>query len=76
MKAAILVESKKPLLIENIDLPTKLEFGQVLVKISYSDIWSQGLSFTLRLSLGSVIVGLVASLLTLFIFEIFFSKNI
>ena len=38
MKAAILVESKKPLLIENIDLPTKLEFGQVLVKISYSGI--------------------------------------
>ena len=38
MKAAILVESKKPLLIENIDLPSKLEFGQVLVKISYSGI--------------------------------------
>ena len=33
MKAAILVESRKPLVIADIDLPTKLEFGQVLVKI-------------------------------------------
>ena len=38
MKAAILVESKKPLLITDIDLPKKLEFGQVLVKIAYSGI--------------------------------------
>ena len=38
MKAAILVNSKKPLVIADIDLPPKLEFGQVLVKISYSGI--------------------------------------
>jgi len=38
MKAAILVESKKPLLVTNVDLPTKLEYGQVLVKIFYSGI--------------------------------------
>ena len=38
MKAAILVESKKPLTITDIDFPKKLEFGQVLVKIFYSGI--------------------------------------
>ena len=38
MKAAILVESKKPLIITDIDLPTKLGFGQVLVRICYSGI--------------------------------------
>jgi Zn-dependent alcohol dehydrogenase len=38
MKAAILVNSKKPLVIVDIDLPAKLDFGQVLVKISYSGI--------------------------------------
>ena len=38
MKAAILVNSKKPLVIVDIDLPAKLKFGQVLVKISYSGI--------------------------------------
>ena len=38
MKAAILVESRKPLVIADIDLPTKLEFGQVLVKICYSGV--------------------------------------
>jgi|TARA_Y100000294_G_scaffold177531_1_gene203199 Zn-dependent alcohol dehydrogenase len=38
MKAAILVESKKPLIIADVDLPTKLEYGQVLVKIFYSGI--------------------------------------
>ena len=38
MKAAILVESKKPLVVDEIDLPEKLEFGQVLVKIHYSGI--------------------------------------
>ena len=36
MKSAILVENKKPLIVANVELPTKLEFGQVLVKISYS----------------------------------------
>ena len=38
MKAAILIESRKPLVIADIDLPTKLEFGQVLVKICYSGV--------------------------------------
>ena len=38
MKAAILVESKKPLVVADVDLPTKLEYGQVLVKIFYSGI--------------------------------------
>ena len=36
MKAAILVENKKPLLIGNIQIPEKLEVGQVLVRILYS----------------------------------------
>ena len=31
MKSAILIKSKKPLVIANIELPKKLEFGQVLV---------------------------------------------
>ena len=38
MKAAILNESSKPLIISNIDLPEKLHFGQVLVKVYYSGI--------------------------------------
>ena len=38
MKSAILVESKKPLVVTEIDLPAKLEFGQVLVKVCYSGI--------------------------------------
>ena len=38
MKAAILVESKKPLVVADIDLPDELEFGQVLVKVHYSGI--------------------------------------
>ena len=38
MKSTILVENKKPLIVANVELPTKLEFGQVLVKISYSGI--------------------------------------
>jgi len=38
MKSAILVESKKPLVVAEIDLPEKLEFGQVLVKVCYSGI--------------------------------------
>ena len=38
MKSAILVESNKPLVVAEIDLPTKLEFGQVLVKVCYSGI--------------------------------------
>jgi S-(hydroxymethyl)glutathione dehydrogenase/alcohol dehydrogenase len=38
MKSAILVESKKPLVVTEIDLPEKILFGQVLVKLYYSGI--------------------------------------
>ena len=37
MKAAVLVKSKKPLIIENLELP-ELNFGQVHVKLKYSGI--------------------------------------
>ena len=38
MKSAILVKSRKPLIVDNIELPKNLRFGQVLVKIIYSGI--------------------------------------
>lgn len=38
MKAAILVEQKKPLVIDNVELPSSLDVGQVLVKVHYSGI--------------------------------------
>jgi S-(hydroxymethyl)glutathione dehydrogenase/alcohol dehydrogenase len=38
MKAAILVEQRKPLVIDEVQLPSTLEVGQVLVKIHYSGI--------------------------------------
>ena len=38
MKSAILIESKKPLVMADVDLPKKLEFGQVLVKVCYSGL--------------------------------------
>ena len=38
MKAAILVEQKQPLVIDEIQLPDTLSCGQVLVKIAYSGI--------------------------------------
>jgi len=38
MKAAILVEQRKPLVIDEIELPQSLEVGQVLVKIHFSGI--------------------------------------
>ena len=38
MKAAILVEQRKPLIISEVELPQTLEVGQVLVKIHYSGI--------------------------------------
>jgi S-(hydroxymethyl)glutathione dehydrogenase / alcohol dehydrogenase len=38
MRAAILVEQRKPLVIEEIELPPSLDVGQVLVKIHYSGI--------------------------------------
>ena len=38
MKSAILVKSKKPLIVTEVELPRDLEFGQVLVKVCYSGI--------------------------------------
>ncbi|MBN2459210.1 zinc-binding dehydrogenase [Candidatus Woesearchaeota archaeon] len=38
IKAAILVEQKKPLVVADITLPEKLDYGQVLVKIHYTGI--------------------------------------
>jgi len=38
MKAAILVEQKKPLVVADIELPSKLERGQVLVKVICSSV--------------------------------------
>ena len=38
MKSAILVKSRKPLVIDNIELPKELSFGQVLVNIKFSGI--------------------------------------
>ena len=38
MKAAILVESKQPLIIDDVTLPDNIEFGQVLVDVNYSGI--------------------------------------
>ena len=38
MKAAILVEQNAPLVVDDIELPSQLEYGQVLVKILYSGI--------------------------------------
>lgn len=37
-KAAILTESRKPLVVDEIDLPDKLDVGQVLVKVLHSTI--------------------------------------
>lgn len=38
MKAAILVEQNKPLVIDQVELPQKLEVGQILIKVFYSGI--------------------------------------
>lgn len=38
MKAAILVEQRKPLVVDEVELPPALEVGQVLVKVHYSGI--------------------------------------
>ena len=38
MKAAILTESKKPLLVADVDLPSSLSYGQVHVDVRYSTI--------------------------------------
>lgn len=38
MLAAILVEQKKPLVVDTVSLPEKLYYGQVLVKVHYSGI--------------------------------------
>ena len=38
MKAAILVEQNMPLIVDDVELPLKLDFGQVLVQVHYSGI--------------------------------------
>ena len=38
MQAAILVEQNQPLVVDEVELPTKLNFGQVLVKVLCSGI--------------------------------------
>ena len=38
MKAAILVEQNKPLVVAQLDIPKELKYGQVLVKVLYSTI--------------------------------------
>ncbi len=38
MKAAILVEQNKPLVVADVELPEQLSFGQVLVEVHYSGI--------------------------------------
>ena len=38
MKAAILVKSRQPLIIDDVTLPENIEFGQVLVDVHYSSI--------------------------------------
>jgi S-(hydroxymethyl)glutathione dehydrogenase/alcohol dehydrogenase len=38
MKAAILVEQRQPLVVDEVELPSVLEVGQVLVKVHYSGI--------------------------------------
>ena len=38
MQAAILVENHQPLVIDEVELPESLDFGQVLVKVHYSGI--------------------------------------
>ena len=38
MQAAIMLEQNKPLVIDDVELPTKLNFGQVLVKVLCSGI--------------------------------------
>ena len=38
MTAAILVESRKPLVIDQVELPDALQYGKVLVKVHYSGI--------------------------------------
>tara|TARA_B100001123_G_C15339520_1_gene1034214 strand:+ start:954 stop:1976 length:1023 start_codon:yes stop_codon:yes gene_type:complete len=44
MKSAILVETKKPLVVTDVDLPKKLDFGQVLVKVCYSGLCGSQIS--------------------------------
>ena len=36
MRAAILVEQHQPLVVDELELPQDLAFGQVLVKVHYS----------------------------------------
>ena len=38
MMAAILVEQNQPLIVDNVELPTSLDYGQVLVEVQYSGL--------------------------------------
>jgi len=38
MQAAVMVEQNKPLVIDEVELPRELDFGQVLVQVHYSGI--------------------------------------
>src|SRR5262245_35220563 len=38
MQAAILAEQRKPLVVDEVSLPERLDFGQVLVRVIYSGI--------------------------------------
>ena len=45
MRAAILVEQRKPLVIADVELPSTLDVGQVLVKVHYSGTFPDGREF-------------------------------
>ena len=44
MRAAVLVSLKKPLQIKDISMPSKLNYGQVLVKIFFSGVCGSQIS--------------------------------
>ena len=59
MKAAILVESKQPLVVDDIALPERLNFGQVIVKINYSgDVAKSIAAGASSVMLGSLLAGM------------------
>ena len=49
MKAAILVKSNNPLVVQDVKIPSNLEFGQVLVKVYYSGICGAQINETKQL---------------------------
>ena len=44
MRAAVLISLKKPLQIKDISMPSKLDYGQVLVKIFFSGVCGSQIS--------------------------------